>query len=298
MFIASEQSTLHGVNDVWFTVIYHGETMSEKQFKSPLVSCVTCRKQYSSKGIYTHHERSHGSIEQQEKYSDGRNGCYDSDEYRDKIRKTMGFVRKTITKDCEWCHNQFTVSMLEGQLEKRCCSRSCSTALSNKERIENGYIQPIWSEDRRKLQSDSTKKLWENPDYAKSVLSNNKYFTSKNEVLIREHFINNFSEDGWTFGGSIKIGDSRITRDLYSKKLKICFEYDGIWHFKDIHDQLEGKQAKDRLLEQWCIENQYSLIRLDEDKFMDGSLKMLEEIFYSLKEPTILKIGDRYGLSA
>ena len=77
-------------------------------------------------------------------------------------------------------------------------------------------------------------------------MNNNRHFTSKNEVLIRDYFINNFPEDEWTFGGSIRMNEHQMSRDLYSNKLKICFEYDGIWHFKDIHGQLEQKQLKDK----------------------------------------------------
>ena len=135
---------------------------------------------------------------------------------------------------------------------------------------------------------------WEDEDYAKSVLSTNKRFTSKNEVLIREYFINTYPNDEWTFGGGIKINGQQISRDLYSNKLKICFEYDGIWHFKDIYGQLNKKKLKDSLLEQWCLDNKYSLIRLDEDHFNNQSLTILEKIFYSLNEPSIIKIGNRY----
>jgi hypothetical protein len=262
-------------------------------------SCVICKKEFSTKGIHTHYERAHGTQEQKEKYSDGHNGCYDSEEFRDNVRKGRGFVKKTVTKDCEWCKEKFTFTMLEGQKERRWCCRSCSASFTNDERVKNGYVAAAsaanyWTVERRADQSAITKKLWEDPEYAKSVLTNNKYFTSKAEVMIREHFIKNFPDDGWTFGGGVKVEGHQISRDLYSKKLKICFEYDGVWHFKDIHGQLEKKQLKDRLLEQWCVDNGYSLVRLDEVKFNDSSLVMLENVFYSIQQPTIIKMGDRY----
>jgi hypothetical protein len=53
--------------------------------------------------------------------------------------------------------------------------------------------------------------------------NNSKIFTSKNEKLIREHFINNFKDDNWTYGGALKQNNCVLVRDLYSNKLKICF---------------------------------------------------------------------------
>ena len=46
--------------------------------------------------------------------------------------------------------------------------------------------------------------------------------------------------------------------------MKICIEYDGVWHFKDIHGQLELKQKKDRLLNEWCEKNEWRIIRISE----------------------------------
>ena len=119
-------------------------------------------------------------------------------------------------------------------------------------------------------------------------------FTSKTEVLIREHFIDKFKNDGWTFGGNIRHKEEQLVRDLYSKKLKVCFEYDGIWHFKDIHGQLKKKQMKDKYLEEWCLLNGYRLIRYDENSFnKQTSLDEIEDLIYN-RSDDIIKIGDRY----
>lgn len=56
-----------------------------------------------------------------------------------------------------------------------------------------------------------------------------------------------------------------LNPDLWSKKLKVVIDYDGIWHFENIHNQLEEKQRKDRILKKFCEENNYRLIRIDED---------------------------------
>jgi hypothetical protein len=78
---------------------------------------------------------------------------------------------------------------------------------------------------------------------------------------------------------------------MWSDKLKICFEYDGVWHFKDIHNQLAKKQLKDALLEQWCLLNNYRLIRVDEDFYIN--IQQIEELIYKQTDK-IIKIGNRY----
>jgi hypothetical protein len=80
---------------------------------------------------------------------------------------------------------------------------------------------------------------------------------------------------------------------MYSDKLKICFEYDGIWHFKDIHGQLERKQYKDKLLKKWCKVNNYKLIRLDEECFINP--EQVANIVYDSTIEHITLIGDRYN---
>jgi len=264
-------------------------------YKTNLCSCIFCHKEYSVKGIYTHYERNHGTPEQQRKYSNGYNGHYHLEEFKNKFRKP----KHTVISKCKNCGKDYNYEKIIDHFERNTCSKSCSASLSNKKRIQDGYEphKTFWSMEQRKKQSILTKKLWENPNYAKKVLDSNsgrRYFTSKNERIIREYFMQKYSNDGWTYGGCLKIDGELITRDLYSNKLKICFEYDGIWHFNDIHGQLIKKQRKDMLLERWCVINGFSLIRLDENEFNNSSLSMLEKIFYSLNDQTVLKIGNRY----
>lgn len=119
---------------------------------------------------------------------------------------------------------------------------------------------------------------------------NNSRFTSKGEVEVREYFQSKYPSDGWTFGGGLKVEDKRISRDLYSKSLKVCIEYDGIWHFKDIHGQLADKQLKDALLELWCKENGYRLIRIEDRLFKADKtfwLKRLEDEVYQNNTPLV-----------
>ena len=78
---------------------------------------------------------------------------------------------------------------------------------------------------------------------------------------------------------------------MWSDVLKVCFEYDGIWHFKDIYGQLDKKQNKDKLLELWCINNNYRLVRVDEDCYKN--IQQIEELIYNSLD-AIIKIGNSY----
>ena len=144
MFIGSEQSTLHGVNDVWFTVIYHGETMSEKQFKSPLVSCITCKKQYSSKGIFSHFFANHdpvGITKMAEVRKMGTDASFRDVEFQ----KTHNSPKvKTEHK----CSNP----SCENLTSTKYCGHSCAAIVSNLCRTEESYQKQVKTllENKRK----------------------------------------------------------------------------------------------------------------------------------------------------
>ena len=264
---------------------------SKTIYKKILCSCIICKKEYSTKGIHTHYERTHGSNAQQQKYSSGYNGKYNDETFLQKLRSP----RHIITDTCICCNKTFSYEKIITHPNKKTCSKSCAVSISNTQRILNGWISPCKNDEYRKRASKKSKELWKDPAYAKKVMSASKKFTSKNEVIIRNYFIENYPTDEWTFGAGLRVANETIVRDLYSKKLKICFEYDGIWHFKDIHGQLVKKQLKDSLLEKWCIENKYTLIRIDENFFNKTiTLTDLVDLIYSITEPKIIKIGNRY----
>ena len=113
------------------------------------------------------------------------------------------------------------------------------------------------------------------------------------EYLI-EYFKNKYTEDEWVHGGALKYKGSSLIRDLYSNKLKVCVEYDGVWHFKDINGQLEEKKRKDSLLEEWCLDNNFRLIRIKEEVFYSNKelyLKYIEDLIYG-NSAQIVKIYD------
>lgn len=220
-----------------------------------------------------------------------KNTDYDKEHFRKKQREARYVKKIIVEKECQECGNIFLVErsfLKDGKIkqlkkERKCCSQRCAKRrhLSNevKERM-----------------SKNIKRLWKNGFYDNTSFNNhlkNKKFTSKAEMEIRDYFIRNFPEDKWTFGGAIKKKNIHITRDLYSHKLKICVEYDGIWHFKDIHGQLKNKKMKDSLLEEWCVENGYKLVRIDEEVYKKEGMSLLIEAIYN-NNNQIIKLGNRY----
>jgi len=77
---------------------------------------------------------------------------------------------------------------------------------------------------------------------------------------------------------------------LFSKSLKVIIEYDGAWHFKDIHGQLADKQMKDRELEKWCFENNWRLIRIKEDIYKLNRQFWTRELVNSVYKSTDIVI--------
>lgn len=179
-----------------------------------------------------------------------------------------------------------------------CCSKKCANKyFMNEERKQNLHID--WTPEKRKEHSDKIKKLQQDPAYQAKMAKHfkeNTHFTSKNEMIIRDYFISNFPNDGWTFGGTLKHNELLLVRDLYSSILKICFEYDGDQHFKDIHGQLELKREKDCALEEWCILNEYRLIRIDENIYKSDPVYWLHQLVCEIYNgvESIVKFGFRY----
>lgn len=175
---------------------------------------------------------------------------------------------------CFVCSNEVTIVEREHKhpvKPKYYCNRSCAN-------------KRVHSKDTKDKMSVASSRTWLSEEYrqkqADNNVSNNKRFSSKSEVEVRDHFKSKFPEDCWTFGGALRCEDLYITRDLYSPSLKVCIEYDGIWHFKDIHGQLEDKQAKDKALELWCIKNDWRLIRIKDEIYLNNKLGVLKELEY------------------
>lgn len=190
-----------------------------------------------------------------------------------KYGKYKEFIVKCSNVKCQKVFSIIEREKKFSEKEKHFCCRSCA----NSHIISNAQKQKV-SKAMRQIakilkQSNPT-------EFARcfGLRYNNRRFTSQNERLIRDFIIQKFPLDGWTYGGHLVIDNLGISRDLYSDKLKICFEYDGIWHFKNIHDQLELKQKKDAALEKWCKNNNYRLIRISESWFIEELKKDVNAI--------------------
>lgn len=188
-------------------------------------------------------------------------------------------------KNCPICFNSFSIEIREKKTEKRekkCCSKSCAAKLSQ------SYV------DTKNI-SKSLSLKWKNDlNFAKkcSDRPENKYFTSKAERKIRDWFKQKY--EGWSHGIICKYKWNYLSVDLYNKNLKVIFEYDGIWHFKNIHNQLKKKKLKDKLLERWCLQNGWTLIRLSETMYnlfgFDYWIKQLHDCFYeNVEKKQIIK---------
>ncbi len=179
---------------------------------------------------------------------------------------------------CFKCNKEFEVIEREFQFPKKqkyfCCINHANSRVITH------------SEITRKKLSNSQKQLWQNELYSSKHIVVCKVFNSKNEREIVKYFKDNFLNEEWTSGGCIKFKDNLIVRDLYSNKLKVCIEYDGIWHFKNIHNQLEEKQLKDKLLEEWCIKNNFKLIRISENIYNSDKQYWLNKLINAVYNST------------
>ena len=110
--------------------------MSSTNIYTPILcSCVVCRKEYSTKGIHTHFERTHGSDGIKSKYPTGNHGKYDDPSFLEKI-KSPRIISKII---CTHCDKEFEHEYIITHTLPLCCSKSCSASRGNKLKTESGY---------------------------------------------------------------------------------------------------------------------------------------------------------------
>lgn len=156
--------------------------------------------------------------------------------------------------------------------ERYFCSRSCA----------NRRIQTLEVNQKRSV---SSRKTWEEKisqmteEELNSLKNKTKCFTSQGERDLLALLQARLPEYEFTTGGSIAINKTMVQRDIFSKTCKIVIEYDGPWHFVSITGEanLKKKQYKDGLLNAWCIENNYRLIRVSPFDF-----KKFPELFDNL----------------
>ncbi len=204
-------------------------------------------------------DKSAREIEKSARYRDGlgmKHYCS-----RECYKKSRVKPRLRLFKKCKKCKN---IHSKPGDF----CCRKCA----------NGRIQTKENNEKRSRKI----KAWlkNNPDNKIKTIQRNAtddYFTSKGERIVRKYFISSFEKDYWNFG-LFHTNEEIFSVDLYCKKLKVIIEYDGIWHFKDIKGQLAHKQRKDALLENWCKENNWRLIRIKDEIFLKDKEIWLERL--------------------
>lgn len=188
------------------------------------------------------------------------------------------------TVKCNKCNILFVVIERSKQYPKKkkyFCSSKCAYSRS----LSTKWINSRKTPEFRQRQGELSRQRHLDGIYADQY--NRIIFSSAGERSVRDYFKEKYPNDEWTSGGCFRIEGEGHVRDLYSNKLKVCIEYDGIWHFKDIKGQLIKKHRKDMMFEKWCLNNNWRLIRIDEDLFKndpDKWYKILEDAVYGSKE--------------
>ena len=110
--------------------------MSEKATRC---SCVYCKKEYSSKGLFTHVDRSHLALK---KYSAGHNGHYGILAARAKQEKDEKIIEYMLSPTvCKKCNDILEYDSRNNNF----CSHSCSASVNNKLR------SPVTEETKIKI---------------------------------------------------------------------------------------------------------------------------------------------------
>lgn len=185
---------------------------------------------------------------------------------------------------CECCGKILTEKFATG----RFCSRSCANKRIHSQETKNKISKSIKNNPKGWA---SKEWLAAHPEF----INRHRKIHSKRELEIVDLLQSNFPEDNWKQGPIIDrpLYETIINPDLYSDKLQIIIEYDGIWHFKDIHNQLERKQEYDRLTLYWCQKYDYRLIRIDYE--LNLTDEEIIDIIYNSDENLELCNSNKYN---
>lgn len=223
--------------------------------------CEICKNEFDSHSLYANH------IRWAHKNNDGYLVKASKKAILSNERRYGKWILAVL--ECQKCGNLTEKKYREGhEPENIFCSRSCANSRK-------------YSETTRAKVSDKIIKKWKEGTYDVSQINNlsrNKRFSSKGERELLSILKERMPEYKWTSGGGIKVEGYLISRDMYSDVNKICIEYDGIWHFKDICGQLEKKKFKDRLLNDWCLQNGYRILRISDDFYKNNKNSILDNI--------------------
>lgn len=171
---------------------------------------------------------------------------------------------------CKFCQKQLPYE----KRKYKFCTRSCSSSYNSK---------LMSNETKQRISKSVIKFRIEHPEIANKWTSthiNNKHFNSKGEKELLNIIQNQFPQFHFTCGSLRKIAERTYkSLDIYSNELKLIIEYDGVYHFKNIYNNLEQVQLKDELLNKWCINNNWKIIRVNEITYINQKDKVLSTIF-------------------
>lgn len=126
---------------------------------------------------------------------------------------------------------------------------------------------------------------------------NNSRTSSKGERQLREALKIEFGDKEVLAHRHFKIGDDLLKSvDMFLPKYNLIIEYDGEYHFRNIYGNFELIVMKDKLLENWCLTNNYRLIRIDENTYKQDKEKYINVLIEKIRlgNERVLKIGSRY----
>lgn len=104
-------------------------------FKSPLVSCLTCRKIKSARGIFSHYITAHTESGNERVKKNSK--IYQPDTYHQQILATEKRYEYSLNPIlCKICNNPHSYNKRKNKF----CSRSCATTNSNNNRDRESYI--------------------------------------------------------------------------------------------------------------------------------------------------------------
>lgn len=207
-----------------------------------------------------------------------------------KLKKlTVEHFKKEII--CPECKKTFIVEVTDSQYKNGVYRHYCSRRCANKQGSKSVDYSKI-SKFQKEHLSGCFSTEWKLA-HPTSPCSRKNF--SKRELEIVKFLKETFPADEWKQGfidGTRKHDGFILSPDCHSDKLKVVIEYDGVWHFKDIHNQLERKQSVDRAMLKFCKENGYRLIRIDES--LKISNETIQDAIYNSNKDIELFNSCRY----